>query len=79
MAVNQMDPTPQQNAAMVEEESASGTSLASEAEKLRQLVAKFELASTRHLCIAGRPQLASNATKPLTSPPDGCWQRLPEP
>lgn len=53
---------------MVEEASASGTSLASEAEKLRQLVAKFELASTRHLCIAGRPQLASNATKPLTSP-----------
>ncbi len=40
-AVNQMDQTTQQNAAMVEEASASSTSLASEAEKLRQLVGQF--------------------------------------
>ncbi|HBF31177.1 methyl-accepting chemotaxis protein [Rhizobium sp.] len=42
-AVNQMDQVTQQNAAMVEETSASSGSLTSEASKLRQLVEQFTL------------------------------------
>jgi len=45
-AVNQMDQTTQQNAAMAEEASASSTSLANEADKLRRLVAQFETGGT---------------------------------
>ncbi len=43
-AVNQMDQTTQQNAAMVEEATASSNSLAEEAQTLRTLLAKFQLA-----------------------------------
>ncbi|MBP2550150.1 methyl-accepting chemotaxis protein [Neorhizobium galegae] len=42
-AVNQMDQTTQQNAAMVEEATAATTKLASEADKLRQFVGRFQL------------------------------------
>lgn len=42
-AVNQMDQTTQQNAAMVEEATAASSSLAAEADKLRQLVGRFHL------------------------------------
>ncbi|MGE6741888.1 methyl-accepting chemotaxis protein [Allorhizobium pseudoryzae] len=42
-AVNQMDQVTQQNAAMVEEATAASTGLAGEAEKLRQLIARFQL------------------------------------
>lgn len=42
-AVNQMDQVTQQNAAMVEETSAAGATLASEAGRLRELVAQFQL------------------------------------
>jgi methyl-accepting chemotaxis protein len=42
-AVNQMDQTTQQNAAMVEEATAASSSLATEADKLRQLVGRFHL------------------------------------
>jgi methyl-accepting chemotaxis protein len=42
-AVNSMDQTTQQNAAMVEQSTAASASLAMEAEKLRDLVAQFKL------------------------------------
>ncbi|CAN7629216.1 methyl-accepting chemotaxis protein [Neorhizobium sp. LjRoot104] len=42
-AVNQMDQVTQQNAAMVEEATAASSALASEASKLRELVAMFDL------------------------------------
>jgi methyl-accepting chemotaxis protein len=42
-AVNQMDQVTQQNAAMVEEATAASTGLAGEAEKLRQLISRFQL------------------------------------
>jgi methyl-accepting chemotaxis protein len=43
MAVNQMDQTTQQNAAMVEQSTAASASLAQEAQKLRELVRQFKL------------------------------------
>ncbi|WP_051558792.1 methyl-accepting chemotaxis protein [Allorhizobium undicola] len=43
VAVNQMDQTTQQNAAMVEQSTAAATTLAQEAGKLRDLVAEFRL------------------------------------
>ncbi|MDF0664031.1 MULTISPECIES: HAMP domain-containing methyl-accepting chemotaxis protein [unclassified Rhizobium] len=43
IAVNQMDQTTQQNAAMVEQSTAASSSLAQEALKLRELVGKFKL------------------------------------
>ncbi|MDO1584645.1 methyl-accepting chemotaxis protein [Rhizobium oryzicola] len=42
-AVNQMDQTTQQNAAMVEQATAASASLAGEADKLRQLVGRFQI------------------------------------
>ncbi len=42
-AVNQMDQTTQQNAAMVEQSSAAAASLAGEAGALRQLISRFDL------------------------------------
>ena len=45
-AVNNMDQTTQQNAAMVEQSTAASSSLASEAEKLRDLVNQFQLGGT---------------------------------
>jgi methyl-accepting chemotaxis protein len=45
-AVNQMDQTTQQNAAMVEEATAASASLASEADRLRQLITQFQLGAS---------------------------------
>jgi methyl-accepting chemotaxis protein len=42
-AVNQMDQVTQQNAAMVEEANAAGATLASEATRLRDMIAQFQL------------------------------------
>ena len=67
-AVNQMDQTTQQNAAMVEEASASSTSLASEAEKLRQLVGQFELGAARPSKMSGRPVSAGSGHRAVASP-----------
>ena len=44
IAVNQMDQVTQQNAAMVEETSAAGSTLASESARLRELISRFTLA-----------------------------------
>ncbi len=43
IAVNQMDQVTQQNAAMVEETSAAGATLANESGKLRELISQFQL------------------------------------
>jgi methyl-accepting chemotaxis protein len=43
-AMHQMDQVTQQNASMVEESTAASTTLATEAERLRELIAQFELA-----------------------------------
>ncbi|MFK4259615.1 methyl-accepting chemotaxis protein [Agrobacterium tumefaciens] len=44
-AVNQMDQVTQQNAAMVEETSAAGATLATESSRLRELISQFRLGS----------------------------------
>ncbi|MCQ4628751.1 HAMP domain-containing methyl-accepting chemotaxis protein [Shinella sp. CPCC 100929] len=44
-AVNQMDQTTQQNAAMVEQSTAASASLAKEADRLRELVGQFQVGS----------------------------------
>jgi methyl-accepting chemotaxis protein len=48
-AVNQMDQTTQQNAAMVEESSAAASTMASEANNLRQLIEQFDLGQTARM------------------------------
>ncbi len=66
-AVNQMDQTTQQNAAMVEQSTAASASLATEAERLRQLVGQFQVgvASGR----ASAPAVAANtASRAVASP-----------
>jgi methyl-accepting chemotaxis protein len=65
-AVNQMDQTTQQNAAMVEEATAASASLASEADRLRQLISQFQLGTSEG---AKRPMAASSsAHTPVASP-----------
>jgi methyl-accepting chemotaxis protein len=66
-AVNQMDQTTQQNAAMVEQATAASASLASEADRLRQLISQFQLGN------AGQdspraPVTASAEHQPVASP-----------
>jgi methyl-accepting chemotaxis protein len=75
-AVNQMDQTTQQNAAMVEEATAASASLASEAERLRHLISQFQLGQGGPGGYAGdqsqetpRPAPASSAEhRPVVSP-----------
>ncbi len=61
-AVNSMDQSTQQNAAMVEESTAAAASLAQEAAKLRDLVARFKLEG------ASGPRAAGETAKPVASP-----------
>ncbi len=70
-AVNQMDQTTQQNAAMVEEASAAAASLAGEAGTLRQLISRFDLG---HSAGAAQPshaqalrQTAAHMARPAAS------------
>jgi methyl-accepting chemotaxis protein len=51
--MHQMDQVTQQNAAMVEETTAASGTLASEAERLRDLVSQFELANPGDLARSG--------------------------
>ncbi len=70
-AVNQMDQTTQQNAAMVEQSTAASASLATEAERLRQLVGQFQVgaASGRASAPARAPVVAANtASRAVASP-----------
>ncbi|MBO9135861.1 CHASE3 domain-containing protein [Rhizobium sp. B230/85] len=65
-AVNQMDQVTQQNAAMVEETSAAGATLASESGKLRELISQFQLGSTSGH--APRAMAAAPTHRPVPSP-----------
>ncbi|MCD2172789.1 methyl-accepting chemotaxis protein [Rhizobium sp. C4] len=64
-AVNQMDQTTQQNAAMVEEATAASSALAVEADKLRELVGRFQL-DGRGGATAARS--SASAPRPASSP-----------
>ncbi|WP_313529278.1 HAMP domain-containing methyl-accepting chemotaxis protein [Shinella sp.] len=66
IAVNQMDQVTQQNAAMVEEATAASNSLASEAETLRHLVARFQYAGGE--AIRPAPVAVSAERTPVASP-----------
>lgn len=57
-AVNQMDQVTQQNAAMVEEASAAGATLAAEAGMLRQVVGQFQLGSAEGEASYPHPAIA---------------------
>lgn len=65
-AVNQMDQVTQQNAAMVEETSAAGATLANESGKLRDLISQFQLSIGKQGPISVRE--ASPAHRPIQSP-----------
>ncbi len=75
-AVNQMDQVTQQNAAMVEETSAAGATLASESSRLRELISRFQLAG------ASRPvpvqREAARSHGPAASPARKMVHRLVE-
>ncbi|MHB0953015.1 MAG: methyl-accepting chemotaxis protein [Allorhizobium sp.] len=63
-AVNSMDQTTQQNAAMVEQSTAASSSLAMEAAKLRDLVAQFKLDGMASVQSAALRQTAHAMTAP---------------
>ena len=73
-AVNQMDQITQQNAAMVEQSTASSHALAGEATKLATYVARFELGTTssqagaRMASAPSQPQRRSAAAAPAPAP-----------
>ncbi|TXI03426.1 MAG: PAS domain-containing protein [Rhizobium sp.] len=66
-AVNQMDQVTQQNAAMVEEATASSMTLAQEAETLRQMVTRFKLPEQAHHGDAMQSRGRSTADAPSAS------------
>ncbi|MGA1804976.1 methyl-accepting chemotaxis protein [Rhizobium sp. HT1-10] len=65
-AVNQMDQVTQQNAAMVEETSAAGASLAGESGRLRELISQFRLGSALRQTSAA--MAAGPIHRPVASP-----------
>ncbi|MGO6984244.1 methyl-accepting chemotaxis protein [Rhizobium leguminosarum] len=70
-AVNSMDQSTQQNAAMVEESTAAASSLALEAAKLRNLVAGFKLDG-----MAIEPRVADRTNRPIASPARSLGNKL---
>ncbi len=60
-AVNQMDQSTQQNAAMVEETTAASATLASEAERLRSLIGQFRIDGGTTAPAAARPAASSGS------------------
>ncbi|KIQ00857.1 chemotaxis protein [Agrobacterium tumefaciens] len=66
-AVNQMDQVTQQNAAMVEESTAASATLASEVQRLREIIAGFRVGSDGPVA-QGRPVAAKADHKPVASP-----------
>lgn len=79
-AVNQMDQVTQQNAAMVEETTAAGQTLADEAARLSQLVSRFRLAENRQVartCVPQRHRLAAgNNQARQTAIQDSSWSEF---
>jgi methyl-accepting chemotaxis protein len=69
-AVNSMDQSTQQNAALVEQSTAAAASLAQEAAKLRDLIARFQLEG------GATPRVASLASQPVASPARSLGNRL---
>jgi methyl-accepting chemotaxis protein len=69
-AVNQMDQVTQQNAAMVEETNAAGSTLATEAGNLRELISQFNLggSTARSANVSALHQLASAMAAPAHAP-----------
>ncbi|MDH7809477.1 MULTISPECIES: methyl-accepting chemotaxis protein [unclassified Rhizobium] len=65
-AVNQMDQVTQQNAAMVEETSAAGATLANESGRLRELISQFQLGNA--LRQTGAVMAAGAGHRPVQSP-----------
>jgi methyl-accepting chemotaxis protein len=65
-AVNAMDQTTQQNAAMVEESTAASASLASEAETLRGLVERFRIARSSGSAVEALRDTARVMARPAT-------------
>jgi methyl-accepting chemotaxis protein len=65
-AVNQMDQVTQQNAAMVEETSAAGATLANESGRLRELISQFQLGGA--LRQTGAVMAANAGHHPVQSP-----------
>ncbi|WP_341486929.1 HAMP domain-containing methyl-accepting chemotaxis protein [Pararhizobium sp. A13] len=70
-AVNSMDQSTQQNAAMVEESTAAASSLALEAGKLRNLVAQFTLEGA-----AAQPRAVDRTSRPVISPARALGNKL---
>ncbi|CUX72092.1 MULTISPECIES: methyl-accepting chemotaxis protein [Agrobacterium] len=66
-AVNQMDQVTQQNAAMVEESTAASANLASEVQRLREIISGFRVGSEGFVA-PGRPVAAKAEHRPLASP-----------
>jgi methyl-accepting chemotaxis protein len=72
-AINQMDQATQQNAAMVEESTAAGHSLAHEAAELTQLIGQFRLRTSAKRdrqaggSVSSRPQPRKDAPRPARS------------
>ncbi|MGE6740968.1 methyl-accepting chemotaxis protein [Allorhizobium pseudoryzae] len=66
-AVNQMDQTTQQNAAMVEESTAASSSLAGEVRKLREIIGEFRIGGSE-AGFSGRPEVARASHTPAASP-----------
>ncbi|OJF89773.1 methyl-accepting chemotaxis protein [Pararhizobium antarcticum] len=66
-AVNQMDQVTQQNAAMVEETSAAGATLASESGRLRELISQFQLGGALRQT-ASAMKVADAGHRPVASP-----------
>ncbi len=66
-AVNQMDQVTQQNAAMVEETSAAGATLANESGRLRELISQFQLGGALRQT-ASAMKVADTHHRPVASP-----------
>ncbi|MBZ5763070.1 methyl-accepting chemotaxis protein [Rhizobium sp. VS19-DR104.2] len=67
-AVNQMDQVTQQNAAMVEESTAASAALAGEVDRLREIIAEFNVAGARESTASRRPEVAHSHHKAVASP-----------
>ncbi len=89
-AVNDMDLVTQQNAAMVEQASAAGASLAEEARRLQGLIGQFNIGSVARKSVvqkarsaaapipASAPSVASRASAPAASPARALQARVVE-
>ncbi|MEP3435425.1 MAG: methyl-accepting chemotaxis protein [Hoeflea sp.] len=71
-AVNSLDQTTQQNAAMVEQSNAASSELAAEAGKLRELISQFTIngsASAQSAALHSTAQTMARAVQPVTQQP----------